>query len=144
MQSVICFSCACSHPLVPDLRANRLAFVAVFMGENFLGLSTSQVEEFFGKATYLMKYGKRMVRVCCTDLHASPFKEELEAWEVGVGWRGGFMSLTACRQGVQCSEHSEGRKAEHLCSKMPAPALSNMLEGVDEQPSPSAVYCSDQ
>ena len=85
VENVVCFSCACSHPMVRPLRGSRISYHPAFEKKGkFLGLEITQVEDFFGRTTYLRKYGRRVVKGSMTDLSVSPWQEELEVWEVGV------------------------------------------------------------
>jgi hypothetical protein len=50
VQSLVCFSCACSHPYVPALRSRGIRYLQAFpdkQRKDFLGLSTVQTKVFF-------------------------------------------------------------------------------------------------
>ena len=59
-----------------------LVLVESLLGGNLL-LLQAQAEEFYGKETYLKKYGRRGVHGCQTDLQASPWKEEFHCTRAG-------------------------------------------------------------
>ena len=102
-----------------------------------LGLEITQVEDFFGRTTYLRKYGRRVVKGSMTDLSVSPWQEELEAWEVGVWLRSKsfFKTLIGCKEDVRCANHRHtGRKAQHLCTNCQVPICSTCADALFGDP----------
>ncbi len=130
IQSVICFSCACSYPLVRPLRGSRIAYFPAFRDgtHKFLGLPKNKVEEFLGERTYMEKYGKRVWDGCETDVRKSPFKEELEDWKAGIWLGGQYHSLICCPDDIACKSHRRGRR--EICSRCEIPLCFECSEAL--------------
>ena len=135
VESVVCFSCACSHPLVRPLSGSRISYHNAFANGRFLGLVPAKVEEFFGRATFLTKYGRRVVKGAETNLCQSPFREELEAWEVGIWLKQTYKCLIACKEDVRCSSHRRiGKMSGALCSNCQVPICSICADALFGEP----------
>jgi hypothetical protein len=130
---------------VQPLRGSGIEHVPAFQGKKFLNLSPEQVNGFFGKSTYLQRYGKRIIKGCCTDLEASPFKEELDAWVVSVHVHGLSTDLIACGEDVQCCDHKHGANMNKLCAKCEVPLCSECLKSLRAKPAqqPPLGLCND-
>ena len=100
VQSLICFVCACSHPLVTPLRNCKIAYHSAFQGTSFLGLSRCKVEELLGLRTFLEKFGHRTWDGAVTDLSSSPFAKELDDWEISVWLLQRNVALLCCPEDV--------------------------------------------
>ena len=56
------------------------------------------------------------------DLLQSPFKEELEEWEVGVWLHSNTQYKLACKENVRCSDHRYyGSRHTHVCTNCEVP-----------------------
>ena len=123
VQSLICFSCGCSHACVQPLAGSRIRYYPCFPRTGlFLGLQETTVEQIFGMKTYLERYGERSYRGCRTSLRQPPFKQELEAWEVHVYLgpkQARFKCLLGCGQDRRCKEHKRASNA--MCSQCEVP-----------------------
>ena len=121
VQSVICFCCGCTHPLVQLLAGSKIQYYDAFHSNSklFLGLSKKQVHDFFGLYTYLEKYGIRDFCGCSTDLNTSPFREEFEDWTMTVSLHGQATQLLCCPEDVTCPDHQ--RRPGHICKKCQIP-----------------------
>ena len=76
--------------------------------------------------------GLRTVRGCCTDLLATPFKEELEAWEVNLWLRGQFKCLIGCSQDIKCQNHL--RSAGDVCRNCQIPVCNVCNDALTSSP----------
>lgn len=79
VQSLICFSCACSYPCVSGIRGSRIAYEKAITGpgNTLFGISQQKILQIFGKAPFLDNFGRRVWDGATTDSHVGPFADEL-------------------------------------------------------------------
>ena len=90
------------------------------------GIPQQKVLEIFGKSTFLEKFGRRVWDGATTDLHVSPFADELKDWDMGIymGRGGQCQRLICCPEDRKCNPNDHVRGEDELCKKCEVPLCS--------------------
>lgn len=103
---VMCFSCACAHPLVQHLRGSNSKYDAARASSRadfLMWLATKRI--FFRKHTYIAKYGRRVLDGSETNMNSPEWAREFQDWEACVRVRGRRVNVLCCPEDIHCENH---------------------------------------